>query len=204
MHYGFVDEAGGVDPFSGSRFLVVAALVTRVPRPIELHIKRAREKLGRRVHADELKATISAPGVIERLLQSIAEENVAIVSVAMNKQTIRRPPEDNEAIYRTLVSRTAVHCVTRFPCIELWLDKRYTKPLLRYALERAIREDIAGLPQEFVLIRQEDSRNSRAIQAADYITWAIFQKYERGNEHFYQIVKPKIIVEELLERPLWK
>jgi hypothetical protein len=31
-------------------------LITRNPRPIELHVKRARKSLGRRATADELKA----------------------------------------------------------------------------------------------------------------------------------------------------
>jgi len=35
MRYGFLDESGGADPFSGSHFLVVAVLSTNVPRPIE-------------------------------------------------------------------------------------------------------------------------------------------------------------------------
>lgn len=204
MRYGFVDESGDVNPFSGSRFLVVTALVTCDARPIELHVKRAREKLGRRALSNELKATSSTHHVVERLLRCISEEEVVIVTVVFDKRTIRRPPEDNEEVYRVLVTRTIVHCVQKFPRIELWLDKRYTTASLRYDLERTIREGIAGLPQQLVLIRQEDSRNSRALQAVDQIAWAIFQKYEVQDERFYQIIKPKVIVEELLERPLWK
>lgn len=60
MGYGFLDEAGGVDPFSGSRFLVIAVLITDVPRPIELHVKRTRESLGRKARPDEMKATTNA------------------------------------------------------------------------------------------------------------------------------------------------
>lgn len=51
MRYGFLDESGGVDPFSGSHFLVVAVLTTKTPRPIELHLKRAKKTLGRKAKA---------------------------------------------------------------------------------------------------------------------------------------------------------
>lgn len=76
MHYAYLDESGDVAPFSGSRFLVVAVLVTETPRPIELHVKRARQSLGRNAPSEELKATWSEPQVVERLLRSIAQEDV--------------------------------------------------------------------------------------------------------------------------------
>jgi len=203
MRYGFLDESGGADPFSGSHFIVVAVLTTNVPRPIELHIKRARKSLRRKARPDEMKATVLEGRVIERLLQSIAEEDVEIVAVIVDKRAILRPPDDPEDIYREAVTRAVTYCVERWPRIELFLDKRYTKRSLRHELERVIREGIAGLPQEVVLIRQEDSRNRKELQAVDHIAWAIFQKYEAGDHRFYNIVKDKIVVEEVVRQRLW-
>jgi hypothetical protein len=67
----------------------------------------------------------------------------------------------------------------------------------------AIREGIVGLPQEVVLIRQEDSHSRKGLQAMDLVAWAIFQKYESGNDRFYTIVKDKIVVEEVVRHYLW-
>jgi hypothetical protein len=117
MRYGFLDESGGADPFSGSHFLVVAVLTTNVPRPIELHVKRARKSLRRKARPDEMKATVLEQRVIERLLRSIADEDVKIVTVLIDKRAILRPPEDPEDIYREAVTRAIVHCVKRSgPC----------------------------------------------------------------------------------------
>lgn len=95
------------------------------------------------------------------------------------------------------------HCVERWPRIELLLDKRYTKRSLRLELERVIREGIAGLPQEVVLIRQEDSRSRKELQAVDHVAWAIYQKYEAGDNRFYEILQDKIVVEEVIKHHLW-
>ncbi|MFB0545881.1 MAG: hypothetical protein ACETWB_03130, partial [Anaerolineae bacterium] len=76
MRYGFLDESGDVTPFYGSNFLVVSALTTANSRPIELHVKRARKKLGRRPMLGEMKASTSEAAVIERLLQAIVQEEV--------------------------------------------------------------------------------------------------------------------------------
>jgi hypothetical protein len=72
-----------------------------------------------------MKATVLEQRVIERLLRSIADEDVEIVVVLIDKRAILRPPEDPEDIYREAVTRAIVHCVKRWPRIELFLDKLY-------------------------------------------------------------------------------
>lgn len=203
MRYGFLDEAGGTDPYSGSRFLVVAALTTPNARPIDLHVKRARQALGRSMRSDELKASAQNHRFNTRLLQSVAEEDINIVTVIIDKRAILRPPTDTEDIYREAVMRTIAHCVTFWPRIELFLDQRYTNKELRHRLERIVREGIAAQHTEVVLIHQEDSRNHKGIQAADHIAWAIFQKYEAQNERFYHVLHPKIVTEEVITHHLW-
>ena len=38
----------------------------------------------------------------------------------------------------------------------------------------------------------------KGLQAVDFISWAIFRKYERGDFEFYEIIKDKIVDERLL------
>jgi len=83
------------------------------------------------------------------------------------------------------------------------LDKRYTKRTLRYDLEETIREGLVGVPQEVVLIRQEDSVVRKELQAVDCVAWAFFQKYEHGDDRFYRIIADKVIVEDIIRRKLW-
>ena len=40
-------------------------------------------------------------------------------------------------------------------------------------------------------IRQKRSRNESMIQIADMIAGSIFRKYEKGDEQYYLMVKPK-------------
>jgi len=94
------------------------------------------------------------------------------------------------------------HCVERHPRLELWLDKRYTKPALRDRLERTLREGIADLAQQVVLVHQEDSRKQKGLQAVDHVAWALYQKYERGGR-LHQILEGKIVVEEVVSHHLW-
>ena len=96
------------------------------------------------------------------------------------------------------MTRLVSKLVTRYPRIEIILDRRYTKVHLRYLLERKIREGISDLPQRYVMIRQEDSILVKELQAVGFIAWALFQKYERGNTTFYERIAPRIVEEELI------
>ena len=42
------------------------------------------------------------------------------------------------------------------------------------------------------------SQEGKELQAVDFISWAIFRKYEKGDYEFYEIIKDKIIDEKLL------
>ena len=43
----------------------------------------------------------------------------------------------------------------------------------------------------------------KELQAADFISWAFFQKYERGDSQFYELISGNVIVEEVIRRRLW-
>ena len=203
LHYAFIDESGTVAPFSGSHFLVIALLGMTRPRSIELHVKRALKKYGTSLASGEMKADASRAVVVKQLLQAIAQEPVAILAVVVDKRDIARPPKDPEEIYREAVTRAVRHAVARWPRIDVCLDKRYTAKRLRYELEKVIREGIADLHQEVVIVRQEDSIACKELQATDYVAWAFFQKYERGDNRFYEIIADNVVVEEVISRRLW-
>ncbi len=178
-------------------------LVTESSRAIELHVKRARQSLGRKVRQNELKATWSEPQVIERLLSSIAQEDIKIVTVVVNKRAIVRPPAESEEIYRTAVARAVRHCLARWPQLHLYLDKRYANSKLRQALEQAVGAALPSGFQQALLIWHEDSRGNLCLQAVDYVAWAIARKYEWGNWQAYDRIADRMAVEEVIEAPLW-
>ena len=45
---------------------------------------------------------------------------------------------------------------------------------------------------------------AKELQAVDAVAWAFFQKYERGEARFYDVIASKVIAEELIERRNWK
>lgn len=202
-HYSFVDESGTPSPFSGSRFFVVALLDTRNPRKIELHVRRLHKRFGTSLKSGEMKASESQEKTILKFLSTIAKNQIEIIAIIVDKESIVKTPKSNEMIYREAVSLAISHAVRRWPKIEIYLDKRYTSSRLRKTLEKDIRERIVDFPHKVVIIHQEDSISRKELQAADFISWAFFQKYERGDSQFYELIAGNVLVEEVIRRQLW-
>jgi hypothetical protein len=202
-HYAFIDESGTASPFSGSRYLVIALLAITTPKAIEMHVRRMQKKYGSSLRSGEMKANASRESVIINLLQALAAEPAQIVAIIVDKSAIARPPADPETIYRKAVARAVAQAVRRWPRLDVCLDKRYTTARLRDQLELEIREAMVGLPQEVVIIRQEDSVSRKELQAADYVAWAIFQKYQHNDRSCYDVIAEQVIVEELVQQTLW-
>jgi hypothetical protein len=203
LWYAFSDESGNTKLFSPMEpFLVTAAILTCTPRPIELHVKRTLKKWGTPVALGELKAAHTQPAIITRLLAALAQEDIAIVGVVLDKRSVVRPPADREELYRMLIARLGQLCVIQHPRLEWYLDRKYTQPYLAQALERSIRRQLTPITQESVLIFPTESHTRKELQAADFVAWALAQKY-LGREEFWKLVEKKAVVEEMLKRENW-
>jgi hypothetical protein len=195
MHLAYVDESGAPSPADGSRYFVVAVLMPSAPRAIELHIRRARRSLHRRTPLGELKAAQSDAIVIRRLLEAIGGEPCEICAVVVDKHGV----EDHQAetVYQLAVARAIAHAVERHSHLHIYLDKRYTKLEQRLALEQRIREAIAYLPDQVVIIEQADSTAHPGLQAVDFVAWAIRRKHE-GHGAWAELIQDRIVAEELI------
>lgn len=203
LYYAFMDESGTVGASTGTHFLVVAVLATSNPRDVERPIRRAMKKFGPSLGSGEIKAADFDESAILRLLSEIAEEEITIVATIVDQYAIRYPPKEMEDIYRQAVAWTVRHLAEHFPRIELSIDKRYTSAHLRHLLEKAIRDEMESLTHQNIVIQQENSVSRKELQAVDAIAWAIFQKYERDDTRFYDVIAPNIMNETVIRQKDW-
>jgi hypothetical protein len=203
LRYAFIDESGTVGAEKGTNFFVVALIVVESPRTLELPVRRTLKKY-HHLNSGELKASNVEKSATQRMLNEIAKQDIGIVAVIVEQSVIDQPPDNAEEIYKMAAAQAIRRLVERFPAVQITLDKRYTKPSLRDELEQYIREGIQDLQPQVVLIRQESSQIYKELQAVDAIAWAFFQKYERGNSRFYDMIAFKVITEEVISKRNWK
>ena len=203
LRYAFIDEAGSAALSRNNHIFIVAALCLENPRTIENTIKRAQKKYGTSLASGELKAKQSENRLIKHILESLSQEPIEVFAVVIDHRILDKALNNSEEIYHWAMLRLVKKLVIRYPRIEITLDRRYTNRELRYQLEKTVREGISDIPQNYVLIRQEDSQPNRRLQAVDFIAWALFQKHERGNDTYYRQFASCIVEEEVITKHIW-
>ncbi len=207
LYYAFMDESGTVGVPNGTHFLVLSVTALSNPREMEKPIRNAFRQALKKFGADnvsEVRASDFDESVILRLLSEIAEKDITIVATIVDQNAIRIPPKDMEEIYRRAAAWTVRRLAEKFPRLNLSIDKRYTNVHLRFLLETAIRDEIENMPHQNIIIQQESSTLRRELQAVDAVAWAIFQKYERGDARFYDVIESKIADETIIKQRDWR
>ncbi len=182
MNYGILDEAGDTGrKAKSSKHILVAIILVHRKRQLQQAVSRTRKRLGKK----------------KKNLPEFKASHCEIVAVVVNKQ--HYPPADgSEQLYRNLCAYAVKQCLVRHNRLSFVLDKRYTNPRLRARQNESILATAETLPQAFLSLEHLDSQQEPALQAADAVAWAFFQKYEHENEEFYNIIKNKIVNEEIL------
>jgi hypothetical protein len=192
------DEAGDTGRHErSSHHLVVAGIVCSDLDMLRRVVTRTRKGLSKRLQdVLELKAFHTPAAVTRRLLRRLTQEDIEIYAVVIDKYASIQP-RDAEAWYRQAYIVCIGEVLKRHPSVAFRLDRRYTNrnlqsQFLEYVLVNAPQENTA------LGIAFSDSISEPAIQAADFVAWSFYQKYELGNGGFCELLKERIVAEVAL------
>ena len=133
--------------------------------------------------------------VISKLLEAIGGEPCEICTIIVDSAGSKIISA--EIVYQLAIARDIAHATERHSHLHIYLDKRYTNLKQRRALEQRIREAIAHIPDQVVIIEQFDSTAYPGLQAVDFVAWAIRRKHE-GNGAWAELIQDRVVAEELI------
>lgn len=207
MAYIFLDESGdlGFKKASSKWFLFTIAIVSaprsleRVVKKIWRPLKKKHKRLGElhAYHADDITR--------KRMLKQLSEiSDLKVLCVVLNKQKVYVDLQ-NQKNY--LYNYTANILLDRLHTkdmlgpkepIHLFVDRKDTKKRLRENFINYLTGSMKKRRDGPFVVELHSSHDNKSLQAVDFISWAIFKKYERGDFEFYEIIKTKITDERLL------
>ncbi|MFH1048082.1 MAG: DUF3800 domain-containing protein [Patescibacteria group bacterium] len=82
--------------------------------------------------------------------------------------------------------------------IELYIDQKDTNKFIRNNFEKYLKDNFYKRGKDQVNIKIKPSHTEKCLQAVDFISWAIFRKYEKDDCSYYELIKDNIIGENLL------
>lgn len=212
MAYIFLDESGdlGFDfkKRKTSKFFVITFLFAKDKRVVERMVKKVFKgfsKLEVKNHHGVLHAYKEAPRTRQKLLNMVRGNNTSnVIVIYLNKKKVYSKLQDEKQVLYNYVTN-------------ILLDRVCTKKLIpideRISLIASRRETNKFLNQNFTAYLKNQVRNNhkldidieiksptqeKSLQVVDMLSWAVFRKYEHGDESYYNIIKPDIIEENSL------
>jgi hypothetical protein len=199
-----MDESGDLGfrkNAKNSRHFIIAFLLVEDKKSYEKIIKKAYKQIHRKdVQSGVIHATSEKDKTVEKILKDLRKEVHCKIMVGyLDKRKIRAGKNFNtHLLYIELVRKLLDRVRTHF--------KRDHFPMVFFASQR---ETNKTLNNQFVTSVSNESiktiirrpNQEKCLQLVDVITWALFQKYERGNDKFFNIIKTLIAEEvELFEK----
>jgi len=202
----FLDESGclGFDLSKNgtSKHLLITFLIVKECRPIISLVKKsfkALPKLSKKRNNDMLHAHYEKPVTRKRLLSGLAKKNIQIATMRLDKRKLLISGSPNE-----LYSRMVVALINRLffdeiiknnDSIHFVASQRNTSKKLNDDFS----ESIANRTQNvnFAIDIVAASKN-KCLQAVDFVSWAMWQKYENSDETYSNIIADRIVKEYVM------
>lgn len=207
MSYIFLDESGDLG-FSkrSSKWFLFTLVLTEDRRRLEKVIKKTRQTLKRKYkhifselhayHCDNITRT--------RVLKSLSTLNITIVTTILNKEKVHVDLQNQKNLLYNYTANIILDRLINYKLIEgdkqlyLVVDRKDTKKNLCNNFISYITEAMKSRRSGGFKMSLASSHDEKGLQAVDFISWAIFRKYEKGDFEFYELIKDKIIDERLL------
>lgn len=207
MTYIFMDESGdmGFGKKSSKWFLFTLA-ISHDQKALEKVVKKVWKTIHKKhKHIGELHAYHEKDVTITRMLQMLAEvEGLKIMTIILNKKKVHLDLQNQKNYLYNYTANIVLDrlintkILDKNQRISLVVDRKDTKKNLRENFISYITNAMHKRDHKKFEMTLVASHEDRGLQAVDFISWAIFRKYEKGDFEFYEIIKSKIIDEKLL------
>lgn len=209
MTYLFIDESGDIGLKKGSSvWFVITLLVTRdraivdgLIEGIRTTMEANRDRPVRELHAHRARDWVRAD-VLAGLAAACAD--CKVFCVALNKQALHDQLRTKGRLLYDYAVDTLLdhlHAAKLIPPeedIELVIDEHGANAMIRRKFEHYVDENLEAWGPGGATVRARPSYADAGLQAVDFISWALFRKYEHGDTHFYDMIKSNIADEHII------
>lgn len=211
MAYIFLDESGdlGFDftKKGTSKFFIITILFTEDAKgKIEKVVKKTHSELAKKYkrRVGTLHAVLEKPVTRTRLLKRMTEKDFGVMAIYLNKKKVHTHLQDEKQVLYNYVTNILLDRIYSKKIlspdfvIELIASRRETNKFLNENFKDYLSRQIKNNHKGTLKIIVKTPAEEKCLQAVDFLSWAIFRKYERGDDSYYRIFKKRIIEENPL------
>lgn len=210
MSYILLDESGNLgfnfNKKGTTNYFLITFLFCENKRPIEKCVKKTYAKLTKK-HKKQgkiLHAYSETPITRQRLLKCIADKECNVLAIYLNKKKVYTKLQEEKVVlynYVTNILLDRIFTKKLIPIIQevvLIASKRETNVFLNENFKNYLKNQAKNTHKVNLHIEIKTPFEDKALQAVDFISWAIFRKYEYKDEFYYKIIREKIAEENPL------
>ncbi len=208
MKYLFMDESGclGFDFTKGgtTKYFIITCLFS--------DSKRSLEKICRKIHEGLQKNIKRRSGVLHcnkekdvtrrRLFKMLSEKDVAVMAIYLNKKKVYTKLHDEKHVLYNYVTNILLDRIFSRKILPdadggvvLIASKRETNKFLNGNFSEYLNHQAGSTHGIKLEIEIKTPAEEKSLQIVDFVSWAIFRKYEHGDESYYEMIKEKIVEE---------
>jgi hypothetical protein len=196
--YIFVDESGDLGQY-GTKSFNISALITENPKPIENRIKHIRERRLRKSleKVPRLKANNSSPEIRKFVLEGINKCNCRLATIVVDKSKNPGYLKENPNQLYNYIAGLLLQAMGIAPSNKVYLvyAKRETNKLLRNDFEKYLTTKFKELfPDRTIELHGLYEHQNRALQAVDFVAWAVNRKFSHDDNAYFKIIEGKTTI----------
>lgn len=208
--YLFMDESGclGFD-FSKkktSKYFVVTCLFTESKRPLEKIVKKVHGGLRQQLHKHSgvLHCTKEKKITRQRLLNLLREKDCSIMTIYLNKRKVYTHLQDEKHVLYNYVTNILLDRIfskrftSEIEYVTLIASKRETNKFLNENFSSYINRKVTNTHKIQFTVQIKTPAEEKSLQVVDFVSWAIFHKYEYGDYSYYDLIKDRVMEENPL------
>lgn len=199
----FMDESGDtgfkLNKVSSKYFVLTAVIFDSLEEAEKANeaVKEVRKELKRSESLEFKFSTGTNDAAKELFLRKLSKCNFRYRSVVIDKKTLmQREPNPKDSIYMLVADQLFLRAKNRIKNATVFVDlitKSFMQDFNKYLRSR-LNTDLEKLIGE---IKHRNSKGNNLLQLADMVCGAIYRKYNRGDDTYYNIIKKR-------EEDLWK
>lgn len=206
----YMDESGDLG-FShkkgNSKHFLVTLLAVENQKPIEKVVRKVHQTLRKKVKklsGGVLHCTKEKPVTRKRLLNQLSKCHLAIMTVVLDKSRVFTNLQDEKHVLYNYVTNILIdRIMTRklLPAgksVTIIAAKRETNKFLNENFKAYLETQAKKNHKVEITVDIKTPAEEMGLQAVDFVSWSMFQKYEKQDPIYYNLIKALVKEESYL------
>ena len=208
MSYILLDESGdlGFNLEGGSsKYFIITFIFVDRKRPIEKIARNIHKNLERKFKkVGVLHAYNQSAATRQRLLKKVADSNSKVMAVILNKNNVYTKLQDQKNVLYNYVTNILLDRIFKKNLIPidkpvtLIASKRETNRFLNENFKSYLSNQVRSNYKLNLKVEISTPAKEKSLQVADFVSWAIFRKYESGDLNYYELFGERVVEESFL------